>query len=201
MTQWHTQLVAAGGLMPELAHAEAYVSLLWDIDRENVDGWMTVLPNERGVKAGDVFSIWRRFRANQVLFLQWYDGVPVAVCALHGGGHSTNRHVASMVLFARASRSGAAGVLVRRTLREGFARGIRRAEGKVVVANCRALTFYDKLGFQREGTREMGFYKNGVYYDEVWNAIIARTDKGFRLGTRDQSLREEYQEVRDLVLS
>jgi len=50
--------------------------------------------------------------------------------------------------------------------------GMNRVAIGVVGRNIRALKFYKRLGFKKEGIQEQGYYYNGAYSDFVMMRIL-----------------------------
>lgn len=160
--------------------AADYLALLAVLDAENP--YMTVSPGERLMTVKEQRSRFDRLRPEDVLYMQWSDGRPVAYCGCYPGRHIKNRHVGRLVLASVKGRSSYMVFLLRRVLQDAAQSGVTRAEFTVVVSNASAMRFYQRLGAIIEGYRRCSFRLGLADLDEVYFAFY-RGPTGFSLKT------------------
>jgi putative acetyltransferase len=89
-------------------------------------------------------------------------------------GHPSSAHVAwlGMSVAAESRGAGAGGALLEAALEWAATAGYRRAVLGVFPENDRAIAFYGRHGFEREGLRRAQYRRGDQYHDEM---LMART--------------------------
>jgi len=112
--------------------------------------------------------------ANCLLLLALADGQAVGFLAALGGERNRLRHSALLavgVLRAYWSQ-GVASRMLAEVIAWAPGAGIKRLELTVHTANARAVSVYQRCGFEIEGTRRSSMLVDGVYTDEYLMALI-----------------------------
>lgn len=113
-------------------------------------------------------------RANCLLLLALAEGRAVGFLAAMGGERNRLRHSALLAVgVLRAFWSqGVASRMLGEVIAWAPGAGIKRLELTVHTANTRAVSVYQRCGFEIEGTRRSSMLVDGVYTDEYLMALI-----------------------------
>ncbi len=99
----------------------------------------------------------------------WCDVTPVPRPLLAHGG------VLGMGLLAEWQGKGIGSALIRTAMAAARQRGLARIELTVSALNQRAITLYERVGFEREGLKRDASLIDGVYSDSLLMAHIDRS--------------------------
>ena len=113
-------------------------------------------------------------RANCLLLVAYADGQASGFLAATGGERNRLRHSALLAIgVLRAYWSqGVASRMLSDAISWAPGAGIKRLELMVHTANVRAVTLYQRHGFEIEGTRRSSMRVDGVYTDEYLMSFI-----------------------------
>ncbi len=153
--------------------AKALARLVGDVAGE-APPMLLIRPEESTAKA------WRRRIAaagvdeRSLLLVADAQGELVGSLGVERDPHPNSGHVAWIgVSVDRGWRGiGVGGVLVEAAVRWAAGAGLEKLVLGVFPENARALAFYERRGFRREGLRVAQFVREGRYHDEVLMARI-----------------------------
>jgi RimJ/RimL family protein N-acetyltransferase len=92
----------------------------------------------------------------------------VGVLSCAGGEHRGNHHTTTLGITIHKDwrNQGIGRALMERAIHWAKATGVvKRIQLGVTASNAPAIQLYEKLGFEKEGLRRRGMFKNGRYYD------------------------------------
>ncbi len=154
--------------------AQAYLNLCLAIDEETE--FLLLEPEER---SKDVEYQRQRIkqlltRDNQMIFVAEAASGLVGYLAVYGGGYRRSRHCGYVVAAMQESHYGRGIGTQLFLIMEQWARkaGLHRLELTVMVHNRGAVTLYQKMGFEVEGTKRDSLWVNGQYVDEFYMAKL-----------------------------
>ena len=109
--------------------------------------------------------------AHQAIFVAAHRTGQIAGCInLSHGGAERNRHVCTLAMGVLKDfwGTGLAAELVARGVDWARQKGVNRYEVTVDERNDRAIRFYEKQGFVREGLRRRSLCANGAWVNEIY---------------------------------
>lgn len=111
---------------------------------------------------------------NSIIFLSEKEEGVMGHVTVFGGGAPRNRHVGSVItgVLEKAQGSGLAQTLFSCLFEWAVEKGISRLELTVMVHNERAVNFYERMGFEKEGIKKQSLVVHGTPVDEYMMAKI-----------------------------
>jgi L-phenylalanine/L-methionine N-acetyltransferase len=148
--------------------ARALARLVGDVAGET-PATLLIRPDESTPKAWRRRIAAARLDGRSLLLVADAGGRPVGSLGIERDAHPNSGHVAWVgVSVDRDWRgAGVAGALLEAGARWAAAAGLEKLVLGVFPDNDRALVFYERHGFRREGVRVAQFIREGRYHDEV----------------------------------
>ena len=113
---------------------------------------------------------------NQMIFVAEHENQLVGFLGAYGGNYRRNHHCAYIVIGIRQNFTGQ-GIgkgLFERLEKWAIDHNLHRLELTVMSHNERAISLYQKMGYQTEGIKRDSLWVNGKYVDEYYMAKILR---------------------------
>lgn len=149
--------------------AASLVELFKRLDRET--GFMLFEPGERVITVDQQAERLKEFESSstQAMFVAENNSSFLGFAVGIGGSAIRNRHSVSIVIGVLKSywSKGIGQELMRSLEVWATAKGSHRLELTVMVHNTRAVSFYQKCGFEREGIKRDALRVEGKYVDEI----------------------------------
>ena len=112
---------------------------------------------------------------NSTVLVAEVDGKIVGVLSCKGGEKKGTRHATTLGISIHKDwrNQGVGRALMERAIAWAKQTGvIRRIQLEVTAANTSAIHLYEKVGFQKEGLRRRGMFKNGRFLDTWTMALL-----------------------------
>lgn len=132
---------------------------------------MTAKEQEAALPQQALYTQYVLRSANQTIFVAAHSGGRIVGCInLSLGGTERTRHVCTLAMGVLKDYwgTGVAAELVEKGLAWGRQKGAGRFEVTAHERNDRAIRFYEKQGFVREGVRRRSICNDGVWADEIY---------------------------------
>jgi RimJ/RimL family protein N-acetyltransferase len=112
--------------------------------------------------------------ASELWFVAEMEEQFTGVCFARRGFAKRNRHSLFLVMGVLQAWSGrgVGRALLQAIEQWAVSRAIHRLELTVNIRNARAMAFYEKFGFDREGTKRHSLFIDGEYVDELYMAKL-----------------------------
>ena len=151
-------------LTPE--DAKALVELQWHLDQEAP--WRSHNPGERQITQAEQARRLRGMRSNAIMLGQWDMGL-IGYIGIWGGSEQRRRHLARLTIAVRQAYQGYGHAQALFTEGERWSKqvGIQRLEITVAADNP-AVRWYQRQGFECEGTRYGALLVDGHLVDELY---------------------------------
>jgi L-phenylalanine/L-methionine N-acetyltransferase len=148
--------------------AAALARLVGDVAAET-PATLLIRPDESTPKAWRRRIAGARLDERSLLLVAAVDGRLVGSLGIDRDAHPNSGHVAWVGLSVERDWRGVGvgGALFEAGVRWAAAAGLKKLVLGVFPGNGRALVFYERFGFRREGLRVAQFIREGRYHDEV----------------------------------
>lgn len=161
--------------MAQIRHAKSedapsLIALFKQLDVETA--FMLFEPEERTINVEqqvDVLSAFNNSSTQTMLVAESNDTILGFAVGIGGSAHR-NRHSISLVIGVLQAywNKGIGGDLIQALEAWAKARNMHRLELSVAAHNTRAIAFYEKYGFEREGIRRDALRIEGQYVNEIY---------------------------------
>jgi RimJ/RimL family protein N-acetyltransferase len=154
--------------------AESFLSLCKRLDEESK--FMMLEPGERRTTLEEQRQRLRNLlsRESEAIFVAEDDGRLTGYLSASGGHFARNKHTAYIVIgvLEEFTGRGLGTALFEALEKWAKQRGLRRLELSVMVHNERGVALYQKMGFEKEGTKRDSLLVDGSYVDEYYMAKL-----------------------------
>lgn len=161
--------------MAQIRHAKnedapSLVALFKQLDEET--SFMLFEPEERIITVEQQADVLSAFKGSstQTMFVAESDDTILGFAVGIGGSAHRNRHSISLVMGVLHAywNKGIGGNLIQALEAWAKAKKMHRLELSVMAHNTRAIVFYEKYGFEREGIKRDALRIEGKYVNEIY---------------------------------